>query len=296
MRRWTAAVVLLVLTAAAAACGSTGDGQGAPAPASAPTTPAPPPACHPAAARGGVADRLEGSVDCAAPHAAETIHSGRLSDVVAASPPAGSRALRSAFDECDRQAAAALGGDWRTARLRLDLVLPSPAAWAAGQRWFRCDVVELTGVGPDGRVADRSGSLAGALAPGSPLLLRCALVKLDKRSNVDTVVESPCDKEHQGEFAGVWTAPDKLAYPVKDRDYVPFYQGCLETIAAYVGVPYDASFAYRTGYIPILAGKDTFALDRGVRCYLWIRFRPLTASAKGVGEKGFPPNLGQFAK
>jgi hypothetical protein len=32
--------------------------------------------------------------------------------------------------------------------------------------------------------------------------------------------------------------------------------------------------------------------DRGVRCFLWIRFRPLTASAKAVGAKGFPANIG----
>lgn len=296
MRRHTAVVVVLVL--AIAACGAPSDegGAAAPAPSASSSSAAPPPACHPAVAK-GTADRLDGSVECTAAHAAETIHSGQFTDVVATavkSPAPGSPALRTAFAECDREAATALGADWRTARLRLDVVLPTPAAWSAGQRWFRCDVVELTGVGPDATVAERDESLEGALAPGSPLLLGCALVKLDRRNTIDTVAESPCDKEHQGEFAGVWQAPEKTAYPKKDRDYVPFYEGCLKTIAAFVKVPFDATFAQRTGYVPVMADEPTWALgDRGVRCFLWVRFRPLTASAKGAGDKGFPPNLGR---
>ncbi|SNT66117.1 Septum formation [Asanoa hainanensis] len=292
MRRWTAAVVALILSGAAvlssAACGTNGDGGGGSvaAPAPAVTTPAPP-RCH-ATVAARTADVLEGTVDCAASHQSETIHSGTFDDADAAKAPPAS----DVFGECDKQASATIGADWRTARLRLDVVLPTAAAWRAGQRWYRCDLVELTGVGPDGKVAARSGSLAGALTADSPLLLRCALVKLDKRSNVETVADSACDVKHEGEFAGVWTAPAKVPYPVKDRDYVPFYEGCLKTIAAYVDMPYDSGFATRTGYIPVMAAKDAWTLgDRGVRCFIWIRFRPLTASTKGVGEKGFPPNI-----
>ncbi|GAA1880158.1 septum formation family protein [Asanoa iriomotensis] len=288
MRRWTAAVVVLVL--ATAACGTDGGGEGG-GPVAAPqvtATPSPP-RCH-AAPAARTADKLDGTVDCAAPHQAETIHSGEFSD--AAVVPAN---LAPAFGDCDKQASTALGADWREARLRLDLVVPTAAAWTGGQRWYRCDLVELTGVGPDGTVAERSGSLAGALeAPDAPLRLRCALVKLDKRQNVATVADSACDVKHEGEFAGVWTAPAKVTHPVKDRDYVPFYEGCLKTIAAYVDVPYQPGFNARTGYVPVLADKATWTLgDRGVRCFLWVRFRPLTASAKGVGEQGFPPNIGQ---
>ncbi|MEV0714921.1 septum formation family protein [Asanoa sp. NPDC050611] len=296
MRRWTAAVVVLVL--ASAACGDDGGGEGGGAVAAPQVTATPsPPSCH-AQPAARTAEKLDGTVDCALPHQAETIHSGEFTGVAATSatvPPASSRASLAVFGECDKEAATALGADWREARLRLDLVVPSKAAWTAGQRWYRCDLVELTGVGPDGKVAPRSGSLAGALeAPDAPLRLGCALVKLDKRQNVDTVADSPCDVRHEGEFAGVWTAPPKVVYPVKDRDYVPFYEGCLKTIAAYVKVPYRAGFNARTGYIPVLADKATWTLgDRGVRCFLWVRFRPLTASAKGVGEKGFPPNIGQ---
>jgi hypothetical protein len=295
MRRWTAAVVVLVL--ASAACGTDGGGGGGGSASAPPVEASPsPPRCH-AQVAARTADALEGTVDCAASHQSETIHSGTFTGVAAAAaeaPPTGSRALVAVYGECDKQAAIALGADWRAARLRLDVVLPATAAWQGGQRWFRCDLVELTGVGPDGKVAARSGSLVGALTTDSPLLLRCALVKLDKRSNVETVADSPCDVKHEGEFAGVWTAPGKVPYPVKDRDYVPFYEGCLKTIAAYVKMPYEPGFAARTGYIPVLATKDAWTLgDRGVRCFLWIRFRPLTASTKGVGEKGFPANVGR---
>jgi hypothetical protein len=295
MRRWMAAVVVLVL--ASAACGTTdsgGGGGGGPAAGAPSVSPSPaPPRCHPQVAN-GTADKLEGTVDCAAPHEAETIHSGQFDGAAAAMTPQ-PIVMQKVFKECDQAAADALGADWREARLRLDVVTPSAAAWTAGQRFYRCDLVELTGVGPDRKVVQREGSLAGALAPAdAPLRLSCALVKLDKRQNVDTVAASPCDVRHEGEFAGVWTAPGKVPYPVKDRDYVPFYEGCLKTIAAYVKVPFDNTFAQRTGYVPVLADKNAWALgDRGVRCFLWVRFRPLTASAKGVGDKAFPPNLGQ---
>ncbi|HEV7710369.1 MAG TPA: septum formation family protein [Asanoa sp.] len=289
MRRSMAAVVVLVL--ASAACGTTegGAGGGSAAEPAPPVVASPaPPRCHgQAAAR--TAETLAGTVDCAAPHRSETIHTGEFTD--AAGPPS---ALSAQFNDCDKQAATALGADWRAGRLRLDLVVPSASAWTAGQRWYRCDLVELTGVGPDAKVAERSGSLEGALvAPDAPLRLGCALVKLDKRSNVDTVADSPCDVKHEGEFTGVWTAPAKVPFPVKDRDYVPFYEGCLKTIAAYVKVRYEPGFGARTGYIPVMADKATWTMgDRGVRCFLWIRFRPLTASAKAVGAKGFPANIG----
>ncbi|HEV7709025.1 MAG TPA: septum formation family protein [Asanoa sp.] len=290
MRRSMAAVVVLVL--ASAACGTTASGGGggsAVAPVSA--SPSPPLRCHTqAAAR--TADVLAGTVDCAASHQGETIHTGEFTDAAAAAVPA--KDLPAIFGECDKEATTALGADWRAGRLRLDLVVPSASAWTAGQRWYRCDLVELTGVGPDAKVAERSGSLEGALAaPDAPLRLGCALVKLDKRSNVDTVADSPCEVKHEGEFTGVWTAPATVPFPVKDRDYVPFYEGCLKTIAAYVKVRYEPGFEARTGYIPVMADKATWTMgDRGVRCFLWIRFRPLTASAKAVGAKGFPANVG----
>lgn len=295
MRRWMPAVVVLVLTSAA--CGTTdagGSGGSAAAPAPPVAASPSPPRCHgQAAAR--TAEALAGTVDCAAPHQSETVHTGEFTGAAAAADSVGPpSALVATFGECDKQAATALGADWRTARLRLDLVVPSTTAWTAGQRWYRCDLVELTGVGPDGKIAERSGSLVGALTtPDAPLRLGCAQVKLDQRNNVETVADRPCDVKHEGEFAGVWNAPAKVTYPVKDRDYVPFYEGCLKTIAAYVKMRYEPGFQARTGYIPVLADKSTWAMgDRGVRCFLWIRFRPLTASVKGVGEKGFPANIG----
>ncbi|MDG4822437.1 septum formation family protein [Asanoa sp. WMMD1127] len=299
MRRWTAAVVVLVL--ASAACGSNGSGGGGGGQAAAPgpsaQTSSPPPRCHAQVAE-GTADARDGTVDCAAPHLAETVHIGEFTGAAATAdsfPPPVSRAMAAVYDECDKRAATALGDDWRVGRLRLDVVLPSTTVWTAGERWFRCDLVELTGVGPDGKVAQRSGSLAGGLeAPDAPLRLRCVLVKLDRKANVATVADSPCDVKHEGEFVGVWTAPGKVAYPVKDRDYVPFYEGCLKTIAAYVKVPYAPGFAARTGYVPVLPSKNAWAMgDRDVRCFLWVRFRPLNTSQKGVGEKGFPANIGQ---
>jgi hypothetical protein len=93
---------------------------------------------------------------------------------------------------------------------------------------------------------------------------------------------------------GVWSAPAGLAYPATDVDHLPFYEGCRAEVGRYVGVPLDPMLAHRAGVVPLMAAAaDWKQGDRGVRCYLWLTGRTVTASLKGAGEKGLPINTGQ---
>jgi hypothetical protein len=291
MRRWTAAVVVLLMVAG---CASRPDRPGAAvAPAKAEPSAAPL-LCHPEDLVAS-ATKPTGTVDCAATHRTETVSTvtfGGTAAVAAHAPAEATAPALAAYADCDTKTAAFLGADWRTARLRMALVVPTAEAWSEGGRWYRCDVAELSGVGPGGAHVERAGSLRGALMPGSDLMLVCNRVEVDRKRNVAKVPVASCDKPHEGEFVGVWTAPDR-PYPAKDADYVPFYQGCREAIGKYVGVPIDGNLIRRAGVLPLLATPaDWKSGDRGVRCYLWLGDRKLTASLKGAGEKGLPLRLG----
>jgi hypothetical protein len=242
--------------------------------------------CHPAALA-ATGTTATGTVDCTAAHGAETVHSGELT--VAELPAAGTPAYTTAWTECDQRASAHLGDDWRTARLQLGVVLPAAAEWAGGARWFRCDVEEISLIGPDGRGVQRKGGLAGALeAPDAPLRLLCNRVHVDAKRKVVNVPPVPCAEKHNGEFVGVWAAT-KATYPTKTEDYLPLLDGCRERIAAYAGVPRDEWLKTRSDVIPVPASAAGWkAGDRGVRCYLYLNDRQVTGSLKGVGDRGLP--------
>jgi len=301
MRRLLAAAALGAATAALlAGCGNPAgvDGELVDdwAPVSAPTTFTPPSGvCH---AQGyadvGYLASFE-SVDCATGHRTETVHVGAFTGAAAAkpAPPAkGSLDLRAAYRECDAKAREYVGADWRLGRLWLGVVLPSPRAWEGGAKWFRCDLSEMTTVEDNGETVTRTGSLRNVLKAPSPVSLTCYAVKLDRQGAIDTMPPADCRKPHNAEFAGVWTAP-YLPYPKKDADWDRFHTECRKVIAAYVGVPADKDIKFRTGVVSLPGGEDQWQIgNRGVRCYLWISDRTLTASVKGGGAKALPIQFG----
>lgn len=228
-------------------------------------------------------------VDCARPHRAETLHVGTVTGAEARrpDPPAGgSPGVRAARADCDRQVARAVGADWRSGRLGLTLVLPSPQAWAGGARWYRCDVTEVRSL--DEPAANiRTGSLRGALAAPGPLRLGCfdPTVRGDV---VEAMVARPCAARHHAEFAGVWQAPD-VGYAAFARDRAAVHRGCQGVIARYAGVPDDGDLRSRAGsifYHPF--EREWRAGNRGVQCFLWVSDRALTRSVAGAGTRGLP--------
>ncbi|SBT48893.1 septum formation family protein [Micromonospora auratinigra] len=225
-------------------------------------------------------------VGCDLPHRVETVHVGAFGVDRPAPPALGSAELRTAFADCDTRASGYVGDNWRAGRLRLAVALPTGPGWAAGSRWYRCDLSELTTVEAAAAVVTRTGSLRDALKGTSPLRLGCQ--RSAGAARKVTLAPVDCRTAHDAEFAGVWAAPDK-PYPRKDADWAPFYTGCYTALAKYAGVPDDPMLRFRSGVVvrPPGAGRWV-AGDRGVRCYLWLTDRTVTASLKAAGPGKLP--------
>lgn len=231
-------------------------------------------------------------VDCTRPHTVETVYLGQFSGTEAsrtAPPPSGGAERRAAYEQCGREVKTYLGGDWRSGRLKLSLVLPSDLHWEAGARWFRCDLVEFKDYEDFGVAVSRTASVKNGLAGENALALGCVKVAAngDEIDRLDLVA---CASPHEGEFAGVYDHPegeyptDKAAREQADKN------GCRQVIAAYAGVPYDGNLQYRTGVVTIAFSKAAWELgNRGVRCYLWAP-KAVSGSLKGAGTGGLPIN------
>ncbi|WBB69660.1 septum formation family protein [Micromonospora sp. WMMD812] len=228
-------------------------------------------------------------VACTESHRVETLHVGTLSGAGAersTPPPAGSVGMRAARAECDREINKAVGADWRTGKLAVDVVFPSPPAWTGGARWFRCDVSETKGL-DDTFVGLREGSLRDALKGDSKLAYRCFDPKLVK-DDVDEMVPAACTGKHHAEFVGVYQAPD-ISYAEFTRTTLRIHKACQKMIADYVKVPNDNNLQYRAGTIFYHPFEQEWRNgNRGVQCFLWVSDRALTRSMKGAGTKGLP--------
>jgi hypothetical protein len=194
-----------------------------------------------------------------------------------------------AYQDCDTKTTEYVGAAWRTGRLWIGVVQPSPQAWTGGARWYRCEVIEISSIEDDGGLVQRTGSLRDALASSaSPLRLTCYAIKLDAKGAIDTMPAVSCVTTHNAEFVGVWFAGD-VPYPEAGGDWTTFHNGCRKLIAAYVKVPVDANLEFRTGVVSLPGGPDVWAAgDHAVRCYLWLDAAKLTTSLKGKGPKALP--------
>jgi hypothetical protein len=229
------------------------------------------------------------TVDCARNHLAETIHVGTFTGPDALTetrPEPGAPALRTARAECDQRAREVLGGDWHTARLALNLALPSAPAWSGGARWFRCDLSE-TGSIDNTRPVNRTGSLRGALIGDSPLTHRCFDPKLIG-DNLNYMAPVLCAEPHRAEFVGVYEERD-MSWADFSKAAAQAHQRCMELIATFASVPNNSELPYRAGsiYYPP-SQREWEEGDRGVRCFLWSDDRKLTRSMRGAGPEGLP--------
>ncbi|MFG3700108.1 septum formation family protein [Micromonospora sp. NPDC047620] len=228
-------------------------------------------------------------VDCAKPHLVETFHIGTFTGEIAARPippRVGSAAMRVAFADCDARAKTFVGGEWRGARLSVQVAPASPPGWAGGSRWYRCDLFEVPAMndGYDG-TANRSGSLRGVLKVPNPLAYGCG--EEDGWGRMRAVA---CSKPHRFEYAGIWTAPDgRYDDATKDEDAI--HAKCRTVIARYAKVPVDGLLRYRTGTTYRFPSEEAWARgDRGVRCWFWSGGRKLTRSIAGGGARALPVN------
>lgn len=248
-------------------------------------------ACHGADLAKAVSLEAFEPVDCGEPHRAETVHVGTFAGAAerAEPPPEGSPEIRTAFGECDGKAREYVGDEWRGGRLRLAVALPSPVAWTGGARWYRCDIAEVANVEFNGEVVTRTASVRAALKSPNPLHLGCYSIESTADLRLVAMPSVDCAKPHNGEFVGVWNAPD-IAFPTKDTDWVRFYDECWKRISAYVGAPDDVNLRYRSGLRVLPTQRAEWqAGNRGVRCYLWLYNKgTVSRSVKGVGLAGLP--------
>ncbi|MEV4512194.1 septum formation family protein [Dactylosporangium sp. NPDC049525] len=233
------------------------------------------------------------AVDCAEPHAVEVVGAGTVPD--AAAPPAwDSDPSRAAFAECDKAAAAYLGGDWRTGRLFPVFRMPLPAVWQAGGRQYLCGIAEAS----DDLFAplDRTGSVKGGLAQDRPLALTCVQLvggDLDAKGfygSVDAVKPVTCDVPHDTEFVGAWTAPAG-EYPPQQRLKELASDACYLKIAEFLGISqtqlYQRADIY-TFWTGLTASQWALG-ERTAHCFLNVSSKtPLHASIRNLGTKKLP--------
>lgn len=231
------------------------------------------------------------SVDCTAQHTDETIYVGQFEGSAAErdSPPlAGGEERLAAYSQCSTVAAEYLGGDWRTGRLDLVLVVPIELHWDAGARWYRCDVVEYQDL-TDFVIAARTSSVKDGLSTSSGLVLTCASVAATG-DTIDSILPAECSSSHNAEFTGIYDHPEGEYPSDSDVRSEANLAGCRSVIAAYTGIPDDADFQYRVGQVASPFWKASWELgNRGVRCYVWVS-ENITSSVKGVGTSGLPIN------
>ncbi|MEU7928876.1 septum formation family protein [Micromonospora sp. NPDC049801] len=245
--------------------------------------------CHPTAETTSYLSSYS-PVDCATTHKVETFHVGTFTGALAtrtAPPKTESATLRSTFADCDKRAKQFVGGDWRDARLSVQVTVASPAAWSGGARWYRCDIFELDEVnGPNGEsdaAIQRGGSLRNALASRSPLHYGC--MNEDKWHMLRPVA---CTAGHQFEYAGTWMAPDRSWFD-STRDEDSIHAACRKVIARYAKLPVDGDLIYRTGTSYRFPNRSLWERgDRGVRCYYWSGGTNVKRSIAGGGKKALP--------
>jgi hypothetical protein len=224
-------------------------------------------------------------IDCAERHVTETFYVGDLTGPAAGQSAELARPAAGAT--CSEQAAGFLGGDWRTGQLLVKPVLPGAAGWAAGARWFRCDVAQ-SDLGGD-RVIGRTGSLKGALTGAAKLKLTCFNPTVQS-NRVREMKPVSCTAGHHAEFAGLW-APPNPTQALLDDD-VKSAKGCRSVIAAYTGIPDDADLQFRVGWIGFSPTPDDWTDGvRNVQCFLWIAEVTMKGSYRGVGTAKLPINF-----
>lgn len=232
-------------------------------------------------------------VACAEPHTVEVVGAGTVPDAPA--PPAWDSApSRAAFAECDKAAAAYLGGDWRAGRLFPVFRMPAAAVWQGGGRQYLCGIAEAA----DDLFAplERTGSVKGGLAQDRPLALTCVALTggdLDAKGffgSVAAVKPVACDAPHDTEFVGAWTAPagDR---PTEQRLKELAGDACDLRIAQFLGVTptqlYQRADIY-TFWTGLTASQWALG-DRTAHCFLNVSTRtPLRASIRGLGTQRLP--------
>ncbi|MEU7752915.1 septum formation family protein [Micromonospora sp. NPDC049171] len=279
MRRWWGTTVLAVLIMGAGGCDSIFADESLPS-----FTPEAG-VCH-AAASDERSPETYTPIPCSSKHETETFLVGRFggADAAASAPPAANtEGIGRAYGSCDAEAALFLGGEWRESRLAMRVLVPSAAHWEAGERWYRCDLLEMHAVDrwfPE----PRANSLGGALTGDSTLRLTCFTEPEETAEGGVNLPPTDCTGPHATEFAGLWR-------PTPQADQVTeevMRAGCQSTIAQHVGLPERDLGDRFEALASVPSGEPEWQADAGAWCFLHSPDRVLTASVKGAGRRVLP--------
>ncbi|HTJ37392.1 MAG TPA: septum formation family protein [Dactylosporangium sp.] len=225
-------------------------------------------------------------VDCAGPHTVELFHVGQVSkDLLHRLDAAKGEDVKIAQALLYAQARRAclvtgpifLGGAWHESKVQLVASWIKPAT----DGFFGCGVAEVTG--PTGeQFAPHTGSLKGALTPGSPLSIACVQQDGQQLRYVG------CDQTHDGEYTGVYIITPAEAPFDEAAVKSATAKGCTTVGLQYLALPDDGSRDDLTsGSVGPKTASDWLGSDQTFACYL-MSPKPLKATVKGLGKGPLP--------
>jgi hypothetical protein len=275
MRRRAAVALAIGATLTLSGCGRPagvdGDLTNGWAPLPKATTPTPVVgACYPTEYNETWYGDFSGAVDCAkASHQIETVWVGTFTgpDAQRSAPPlAGSPARRTAYEQCQQAGSDYLGGGWQGAKVDLGLVLPDDKAWTGGARWYRCDLIQFKDSSFD--TVNTDGTAKDGLRGAKPLGITCLLVTDDGKGAVTKTEDIDCARPHNGEFVGLYTAPD-TPWPADAHARGKLASnGCEALVAHYLGFPGNQALSRYVGWMSTGFYEEQWKLgDRTERCF-----------------------------
>ncbi|CAM3923211.1 septum formation family protein [Kibdelosporangium persicum] len=169
-------------------------------------------------------------VDCAGPHDAEVINTGKLT---ATTMPDEATAATLTIPPCREKMAEYLGSpDMDATNLVAMPLWPNDQQWARGERWLLCTVAE---VGADEKPLHRTGSLEGALQGNE--FFRFQTCSVSSPSREARVRRGPCDGPHLGEALPGVISLGRPGSPMPGTDAMNKIAGekCPGLVARYLG-------------------------------------------------------------
>jgi hypothetical protein len=227
---------------------------------------------------------FDNAVDCkTGSHQTETVYVGTFtgSDADRGTPPlAGSPGRKTAYSACQQAANDYLGGDWQAAKVDLGLVVPDDKAWTGGARWYRCDMIHFKDSNYD--VVATDGSVKDGLRGSHPLQVTCLIVTDDGKNAVTKTEDADCDSPHNGEYAGIYRAPDGPWPADKDARRKLANTGCEAIVAHFLGFSGDQALTKYLGWMAVGFSQDQWNLgDRSERCFA-LAFNGATANGARI--------------